>query len=172
MRHKQRYAYTVTHRRFVRIALIMTIALIAVIVITCALYTSVILERNRGYVEGVMNQYRDSLDAQLEEYAQLVQTAAYDPSVRDYLLAEDAYERHLAGLRVSTLFSNLKMVRNGIEDFFVFRPDDAQITYVRLGAEQPALMRRLWQCKKPEIIGIFPSSVTAITTTKSGAWLT
>lgn len=160
MRHKQRYAYTVTHRRFVRIALIMTSALIAVIVITCALYTAVILERNRGYVEGVMNQYRDSLDAQLEEYAQLVQTAAYDPSVRDYLLAEDAYERHLAGLRVSTLFSNLKMVRNGIEDFFVFRPDDAQITYVRLGAEQPALMRRLWQCKKPEIIGIFPYAST------------
>ena len=150
------HAHTVTHRQFIHMVLSITATLIAVIVLTCLLYTTVILRRNQNDVEGVLAKYRDSLTTMIEEYVQLVQTAAYDASVCDYLQTEDAYARHLAGQEVSRLFSNLKMVQNGIDDFFVFKPDDAQITYVSLGAQQPALMERLRQCRKPEIIGVYP----------------
>ena len=101
---------TVTHRQFVRMVLSITILLVAVIILTCALYGKVIIARNQTYVEGMLTRYRDSLTAQIEEYVQLVQTAAYDASVRDYLQAEDAYARHQAAQQVSTLFSNLQMV--------------------------------------------------------------
>ena len=41
-----------------------------------ALYGKVIIARNQTYVEGMLTRYRDSLTAQIEEYVQLVQTAA------------------------------------------------------------------------------------------------
>lgn len=150
------FLHTVTHRQFIHMVLAITATLIAVILLTCLLYTTVILRRNQNDVEGVLTKYRDSLTAQIEEYVQLVQTAAYDASVREYLQTQDAYARHLAGQGVSTLFSNLKMVQIGIEEFFLFKPDDAEVTHVSLGAQQPALMERLRQCKKPEIIGVYP----------------
>ena len=139
---------TVTHRQFIHMVLSITAMLIAIILLTCLLYTMVILRRNQNDVEGVLTKYHDSLTAQIEEYAQLVQTAAYDASVRDYLQTEDTYARHLAGQKVSTLFSNLKMVQNGINEFFLFKPDDAEVIHVSLGAQQPMLMERLRQCSK------------------------
>lgn len=147
---------TVTHRQFTRFVIAITVVLAAVILLTCLLYTMVILQRNQDYVDGILARYQESLSTQMEEYTQLVQTAAYDASVLEYLQADDPYARHLAGLEVSTLFSSLKMVQNGIEDFFLFRPDDASVTYASLGARQPELMQRLWMSAKPAVIGIYP----------------
>src|SRR5699024_9907532 len=139
---KRKHMRTVTHRQFTRFVIAITVVLAAVILLTCLLYTMVILQRNQDYVDGILARYQESLSTQMEEYTQLVQTAAYDASVLEYLQADDAYARHLAGLEVSTLFSSLKMVQNGIEDFFLFRPDDASVTYASLGARQPELMQR------------------------------
>ena len=61
---------TVTHRQFVRMVLSITILLVAVIILTCALYGKVIIARNQTYVEGMLTRYRDSLTAQIEEYVQ------------------------------------------------------------------------------------------------------
>ena len=151
----KRQAHTVTHRQFIHLVLCITATLIAVTLLTCLLYTMEILRRNKNDVEGALSKYRDSLTTQIGEYVQLAQTAAYDASVGEYLQAEDAYARHLAGQKVSTLFSNLKMVQSGIVEFFVFTPDDAQVTHVSLGAQQPELMERLRECSKPEIIGVY-----------------
>ena len=146
---------TVTHRQFVRMVLSITILLVAVIILTCALYGKVIIARNQTYVEGMLTRYRDSLTAQIEEYVQLVQTAAYDASVRDYLQAEDAYARHQAAQQVSTLFSNLQMVQTGIDQFFLFRPDDPETSYASLGAQQVALLEGLWQRARPGVVGVY-----------------
>ena len=146
---------TVTHHQFVRMVLTITIMLVVVIILTCALYSKVIIARNQTYVDGMLTRYRDSLTAQIEEYVQLVQTAAYDASVRDYLQTQDAYERHLAGQKVSALFSNLKMVQTGIDDFFLFRPDDPPSSYASLGAQQTTLAEQLWQRAKPGVAGVY-----------------
>ena len=151
----KKHTYTVTHQQFLRFVVVVTFALAAIILVTCLLYTIVILQRNQTYVDIMLDQYETSVDTQMEEYTQLVQTAAYDASVRNYLQAEEPYARYLAGQEVSTLFSNLKMVQNGVADFYLFERDDPSTAYVDLGAQQSALMERLWQCAKPEVLGIY-----------------
>ena len=151
----KKHTYTVTHQQFLRFVMVVTFALAAIILVTCLLYTIVILQRNQTYVDIMLDQYETSVDTQMEEYTQLVQTAAYDASVRNYLQAEEPYARYLAGQEVSTLFSNLKMVQNGVADFYLFERDDPSTAYVDLGAQQSALMERLWQCAKPEVLGIY-----------------
>ncbi len=146
---------SVTHRQFVRLVVTMTCLLVAVIIITCAVYCFIIMRRNQTYVDGTLKQYQDNLTTQMAEYTQLAQTAAYDTSVREYLLEDEPYARYEASLKVSTLFSNLKMVQRGIVDFAVFRPNDSSSTYASFGMNQTTMMQRLWQCTKPEIIGIY-----------------
>ena len=103
----KKHTYTVTHQQFLRFVVVVTFALAAIILVTCLLYTIVILQRNQTYVDIMLDQYETSVDTQMEEYTQLVQTAAYDASVRNYLQAEEPYARYLAGQEVSTLFHGL-----------------------------------------------------------------
>ena len=65
---------TVTHRQFTRFVIAITVVLAAVILLTCLLYTMVILQRNQDYVDGILARYQESLSTQMEEYTQLVQT--------------------------------------------------------------------------------------------------
>ena len=89
----KKHTYTVTHQQFLRFVVVVTFALAAIILVTCLLYTIVILQRNQTYVDSMLDQYETSVDTEMEEYTQVVQTAAYGASVRNYLQAEDPFAR-------------------------------------------------------------------------------
>ena len=56
---------------------------------------------------------------------------------------------------MSTLFPNLQMVQTGIDQFFLFRPDDPETSYASLGAQQVALLEGLWQRARPGVVGVY-----------------
>lgn len=148
-----------TKRQFHIITMLSLVCLILLVLFSCMLYINVILDRNRAYVEQIMQQCLSNVEQRSFEATQFVQTLAYDSTIAQYLQEDDPLPRYEYNGQVSAFLSNMQTVQPQISDVFLFRRDDAPETFLSLLPNQQ-LLREKVDGSVPVILGFYPHSAT------------
>ena len=150
-----------TKRQFHIITILSLVCLLCLVLFSCMLYINVILDRNRAYVEQIMQQCLSNVEQRSYEATQFVQTIAYDYTVALYLQEEDPLLRNEYSGQVSSFLSNMQTVQSQISDVFLFRKNDAPETFLSLLPNQQ-LLREKTEDSVPAILGFYSHSTGAI----------
>ncbi len=150
-----------TKRQFHVITMLSLVCLILLVLFSCMLYINVILDRNRAYVEQIMQQCLSNVEQRSFEATQFVQTLAYDSTIAQYLQEDDPLPRYEYNGQVSAFLSNMQTVQPQISDVFLFRRDDAPETFLSLLPNQQ-LLREKVDGSVPVILGFYPHSATIV----------
>ncbi len=154
-KQKDKFYQLDTRKQFSFVFLCNMGVLLFVIFVMCLAYTFSILNRNDQYISRLVHQYTESIAMQIEEYEQFVQTTAYDDVIYDYLIEEDAYEKHLLSLQVKNLFSSMKVLRPEVEDIYLFLPNDKAHTFTSLHGFEKELVSAAALNTSPKILNAY-----------------
>ncbi len=147
-----------TARQFRTMTMLSLVCLLALVLISSILYINVILNRNRTYVERIMQQCQSNIEQRSHEALQFVQTLAYDSTIAMYLQEEDLVARNEYSRQVSAFLSNMKTVQPQVSDVFLFREDDSPESFLSLLPNQERLLSQTKRSRVPVILGFFPHS--------------
>lgn len=154
----RRMAQYNTARQFRVIKMLSLICLLVLAFLSSVLYINVILNRNRVYVERIIEQCLSNVEQRAFEAAQFVQTLAYDSTIALYLQESDLRMRNEYSRKVSSFLSNMKTVQPQISDVFLFRHDDSGETFICLQPNQTRLLEQINYSRVPVILGFYPHS--------------
>ena len=145
-----------TKKQFRIVMTFNTILLLLAILISSAIYTYIVLNRNEQYINRIVSQYHASILSQSGEFRKFVKTVACDTTCIQYMTEKDLYRRHELSRQVNTLFSNMKIIQPKALELFVFLQDDPAVTFSSIAQSQENIVKQLRMIPDAEILDVYP----------------
>lgn len=133
-----------------------TILLVLALILSSAIYTYIVLNRNEQYVERIVSQYHANILSQSEEFCKFVKTIACDTTVIQYMTQADPYRRHELSRQVNTLFTNMKIIQPKALELFIFLKNDLTVTFSSIAQNEEDIVKNLWKTTDVAIIDVYP----------------
>ena len=145
-----------TQRQFRHLTLLCLASLLAVVILSSALYVRVILNRNHVFENHIIDQYRTTIDFSASEAEQLVRTLISDSAVTAYMRETDPARRYALGQQVRLFLSSVKAIQPEILDVFLIEGQPDAPTFLAMGESQGEITRRVADHRLPVVAGFYP----------------
>lgn len=149
-----------TALQFRQMTLLSLFCMLLLVLISSILYINIILNRNRTYINRIIEQCHSSIEQRTSEALQFVQTIAYDDAVSQYLLEDDPYKSYELSRQVTSFLSSIKAIQPQIVEAYLFRNSDAPQSFLSLAPHQEQILSQISGARTPVVIGFYPYQTT------------